>query len=84
MDLEDQWWITDERGQNIAQAVEASGDHEEYIHYNGETVALIMQGAVEEISHEFEICIHRLPKREELIRILRYVLDRTGVSNECK
>ena len=76
MALEEQWWITDEQGKNIAQAVEATGDHNEYIHYNGEIVAMIMAAAVEEITHEFEICIHRPARREELLRILRYVLDK--------
>ena len=84
MAVEDQWWITDEQGRNIAQAVSSKGDHEEYIHYNGKSVSALMAGAVEEIVHEFEICIHRSPKREELLRILRYVLAQREVKHGCE
>ena len=86
-----QWWITDSKGDYIADTPQQQSNHphlsgrshiEDHIHYNGKLVAQIMKDAVEDITDEFEVCLLRKPKDEELIRILRYaIMQMKGVSN---
>jgi len=80
-----QWWITDGQGEHLANIPKQMSNHphisgrkqiEDHIHYNGELVAQIMRDAVEDITDEFEVCILRQPKEEELVRILRYAISK--------
>jgi hypothetical protein len=87
-----QWWVTDAKGDvvspnNPTSAFNQSFTEDDYtqhtyIHYNGRTVARLMKDVVADIVDEFELCILRKPKREELFRILRYALSQQEVSDE--